>query len=424
MKIWRPYTQMLRSNPLKVEKAHGAFIKTPDGRKIFDGISSWWLITHGHGRIEIAEAIAQQAKICEQVVFANFTHEPAEELAELLAEFLPPNLSTLFFSDNGSTAVEVAMKMAFQFQTLNGKHSKNKFLSFEKAYHGDTCGAMSVSAQSPFTNPFGKMTFDVLYARQGTSIYDPLEKWTSHFSEIVNERGHEICAVIIEPLLQGAGGMIVWPLLAINRICQIAKDNDILVIFDEVMTGFGRTGSMFAFEQCNADFDFLCLSKGLTGGFLPMGLTVTTSAIYEAFCDEKNDKTFYHGHSFTGNALSSAAAVANLKIFKQFPLEKVAKSFVEIHKNSLQQFSDIIAVKEIRTCGTVGILELQNGPEYGSDFSYRMQKLALEKNLFIRPLGNVIYLMPPYCALESDIENSWEIIRDLLTSNFIQSLIF
>ena len=412
MKIWRPYTQMQTAlPPLMVKNAAGAFLTLKSGRKVFDGISSWWLINHGHANEEIAEAISSQAKQMEQVVFANFTHGPAEELCELLGTFLPESLSSLFFSDNGSTAVEVAMKMAYQFQAQSGRSKRVKFVAFEKAYHGDTCGAMSVSAHSIFTNPYGEMRFEVLHAKQGHLISDPIEKWVSDFEKIIQEFSDQVCAVILEPLVQGAGGMVMWPVKAIEIICELARENNILVIFDEVMTGFGRTGLMFAFEQTKIIPDLLCLSKGLTGGFLPMGLTISTEEIYEAFLDKTAAKMFFHGHSYTGNALSCAAAVANLKLFKKLSIKNIIAPIEKAHRDYLEKCSKRLSVKEVRICGSIGVLELNMDSHYGNDFTIKMQQLAMEENLFIRPLGGVIYLLPPFCSTREDIERSWEIIE-------------
>lgn len=398
--------------PLKVRNTAGAHLFLENGRRIYDGISSWWLITHGHANQEIAEAISLQSKKMEQVVFANFTHEPAEELAELLGAFLPQTLSSVFFSDNGSTSVEVAMKMAYQYQAQKGFPEKIKFIAFEKAYHGDTCGTMSVSAHSVFTNPYAQMRFDILRAKQGEHLNDPIDTWVSDFEKLIQIHSGVVCAVIIEPILQGAGGMIVWPKTAIEMICQKAKENNILVIFDEVMTGFGRTGSMFAFEQTCIVPDLLCLSKGLTAGFLPMGLTISSEEIYKAFLDSSTEKMFFHGHSFTGNALSCAAAVANLKIFKKINIKNNIQIIEETHKASLKKISKKLPIKETRVCGSVGIIELNINSEYGSDFSKKLCLEALDKNIFIRPLGNVIYLMPPFCSSQKEIEDSWDIIEE------------
>jgi adenosylmethionine-8-amino-7-oxononanoate aminotransferase len=402
------------TSPLMLDHAEGTYLYTRDGRKIFDGISSWWLITHGHAQPEIAEAIALQAYRLEQSVFANFTHDPAEELKDILGELLPCPLSQLFFSDNGSTAVEVAMKMAHQYMAQIGSPNKTKFVTFTNSYHGDTCGAMSVSGKGPFNRAYQKLQFDVLRAKQGRSINDPIETWTKDFETILDQRKHEICAVLIEPLIQGAGGMIVWPVEAVKKIVDLARQSNVLVIFDEVMTGFGRTGTLFAFEQVERTPDFLCLSKGLTGGFLPMGLTVTTEQIFEAFFDIATDKMFFHGHSFTGNALSCSAAVANLKLFSKLDYSKRAGEIQKAHHRGLASLKIKLPEVESRICGTIGILELNRQSQYGDKFSQIVHQKMLENNIFIRPLGNVIYLMPPFCIDAQNVEFIWSVLSEIL----------
>jgi adenosylmethionine-8-amino-7-oxononanoate aminotransferase len=399
--------------PTLIKSAKGAYLLTQDGREIFDGISSWWLITHGHGRPEIAEAIANQAINLEQVVFANFTHEPAEQLSELLINILPEELKNIFLSDNGSTSVEVAMKMTYQFWRQKGFSRKTKFVTFSRNYHGDTCGVMSASGSSLFNNPYKGLLFDVIKAEQGKSISDSINIWTESFENLIKHRSDEIIAVIIEPLIQGAGGMVIWPAEAIQKIIDLARLHDVLVIFDEVMTGFGRTGTLFAFEQVARVPDILCLSKGVTGGFLPLGLTITSNKIYEAFLDNSPEKMLFHGHSFTGNAISCAAACANLKLFKSMNLSAVTSTLRESHLHSLQKMTKLLPIKETRVCGTIGVMELDSSSIYSGSFSNQIHTLAMSRNLFIRPLGNIIYLMPPYCSSAQEVEEAWNTIGEV-----------
>jgi len=418
MILWRPYTQMQSSSPpILLDSAKGSFLYTKNGRKIFDGISSWWLITHGHGQEDIVEAIAKQAEKLEQVVFSNFTHEPAEELSELLESFLPKDLSSLFLSDNGSTAVEVAMKMAYQFAIQTGKPKKSKFVAFTHSYHGDTCGVMSVSATSAFNKPYKGMLFEVLRADQGTSMTDPLSQWVHSFKKIMEAQGNEVCAVLLEPLIQGAGGMIQWPIEAIQQIYDIAKSHDCLVIFDEVMTGFGRTGTMFAFEQIKRTPDLLCLSKGITGGFLPLGATIASKEIYTAFLSHDVDKMLFHGHSYTGNALSCAAACANLKLFKKINFIQIISKMANAHRESLKNISNHPLIQKSNVCGSIATINLNHSNKYGNSISREIQKMALQLNLFIRPLGNTIYLMPPYCSTPEEITTAWSKLNTILNSN-------
>lgn len=399
----------------EIVDAKGSYFQLRDSRKCLDGISSWWLITHGHCHPQMVEAVQKQSEKVDQVIFANFTHGPAEILAEELGKILPKEMDTIFFSDNGSTAVEISMKMALQFWSQSGNSNKNKFLTFECAYHGDTSGAMSVSGESHFNRPYKKIQFDVIRAKQGRYLSDPLSIWLDDFKSLMNENHSTIAAVILEPLLQGAGGMIIWPVHIVNEIALICKKNNVLIIFDEVMTGFGRTGSMFAFEQTTCIPDFLCLSKGLTGGMLPLAVTVTKNKIYEAFLSEDSKKMLFHGHSFTGNPISCAAACANLQIFAEEQTLSKIKLLKNIHESSLLKLSTEPYVKNIRIIGAVGVLELEGSTfGYGNEFSRKFMNQCLENNLFVRSLGAVIYLMPPYSTEASELENAWETIHQIM----------
>jgi adenosylmethionine-8-amino-7-oxononanoate aminotransferase len=419
MKIWRPYTQMQNAFLFgKVVSASGAYLKLSSGEKCLDGISSWWLTTHGHNHPVLVEAIQKKAEEMDQIVFANFTHESAEELAEMLEEILPPELSSLFFSDNGSTAVEVAMKMALQYCRQTGRVKKDKFLTFSKAYHGDTCGAMSVSGVSIFNRSYDKMKFGVLQSDQAQYQEDSKEKWLNDFNRIIDQENESIAAIILEPLLQGAGGMIVWPIEVIKEIALKCKEKDILIIFDEVMTGFGRTGSLFAFHQVGVVPDLLCLSKGLTGGSLPLAVTIAREEIYQAFLGEDSLKMLFHGHSFTANPIACAAAVASLKLFKSENTLQKIETINKAHKNALMNFGNKIPLRDKRVVGGVGIIELDNQESYGSFNVQKLSKECFERGLFLRPLGNVIYLMPPYCTSDGEVYSAWSTIEDSLKTIF------
>jgi len=419
MKSWRPYTREFDAEAaLPVERAQGAYLHLQGGQKIFDGISSWWLVTFGHSHPRISEAIQRQSARLSQAVFANFSHEPAGRLLELLGEFLPKRWARAFFSDNGSTAVEVAMKMALQARRLQGAPRRRKFLAFSRGYHGDTCGAMSVSSRGPFTAHFHDFLFEILRCEQGLSATAPLERWLGDFERTIETHGDDICAIILEPLVQGAGGMIVWPEGAVEAVCKRARERGIFVIFDEVMTGFGRTGSAFAFQKlpdvCLPDF--LCLSKGLTGGFLPMGLTLTTEEIFAVF-QERRD-TLYHGHSYTGNALSCAAAAANIELWLTHPPDQDLARIERAQKRILSSAPHRrFAIQETRVCGTIGVLELEpsaafTNPRWPSLFTKR----CLQDGVFTRPLGLSVYLLPPYCATDDELETAWQVVFQHLTA--------
>jgi adenosylmethionine-8-amino-7-oxononanoate aminotransferase len=417
MNIWRPYTQMKGAAPqLRVRRAQGAYLHLEQGEMLFDGISSWWLITHGHCHPEIMQAIREQAGCVDQVIFANFTHDAAELLAERLRPLLPRALNSLFFSDNGSTSVEVAMKMAYQWTRLMGQTEKTKFCAFENSYHGDTFGAMSIGADGAFTQDFRGLRLDVFRCKQGQLSIDPLDVWVSDFEATIKLHHHEIIAVILEPMIQGAGGMIIWPSEALERITRLCREYDLLLIFDEVMTGFGRTGKIFAFEHLTTVPDFVCLSKGLTGGALPLALTLTSDRIYDAFLSEDPKKMFFHGHSFTANPIACAAAAANLKLLSDKSVLSRVQEIENAHRRSLAKLSEVLDLKDTRTLGAVGAVELNIPVEYGGPTSSRVYKDCLQKGLFLRPLGPVIYLLPPYCSKPHEIEWAWSLIGEVLAS--------
>lgn len=411
--IWRPYTQeKTAAPPIEIAKAEGAHLYAKSGQKIFDGISSWWLITHGHCHPEIVEAVQKQAAKLDQVTFANFTHEPAEELAELLIKITPSELTRVFFTDNGSTAVEAALKMALQACAQTGYPEKQKFLAFEGAYHGDTVGAMSVSGESPFNKPYKKTLFEVLRAKQPTLSRASVEEYTSNFETLIEKHHSSLAGVIVEPLIQGAGGMIVWPDEAVKRIADLCRKYNVYLIFDEVMTGFGRTGKLFAMDRLSVTPDLVCLSKGLTGGTLPLAVTIVREEIYRAFLAEDKSRMLFHGHSFTGNPISCAAAVANLKLFRTPNVLKNLERIEKVHIKNCKEVSKMIPLVDIRFCGTMAAIEIDIRIKgYLSDLSSRISQRALENGLFVRPLGNVVYLLPTYCSSDSDLNNAWHVLK-------------
>ena len=403
--LWHPYTQeKIAPLPIAIVRGEGVWLFTEDGRKILDGISSWWVNIHGHSHPVLNQALAEQAKTLEHVMFAGFTHRPAVELAEKLVKILPKGLTRVFYSDNGSTAVEVALKMAYQFWRNKGEERKT-FVALENAYHGDTFGAMAASDDSAFTKPFKSLLFNVLRAN------DDLEK----LEKLFQENSDEIAAMIIEPILQGAGGMIIWQAKFVQKVRQLCDKYNILLIADEVLTGFGRTGKMFACEHAEISPDIICLSKALTGGYLPLGATVATEEIYQAFYDDDRTKTFFHGHSMTANPLACAVACASLELFESGNyLEKVA-----IINRKFTEFSPKIAklkcVSDVRTIG--GIIAIDIKTKNGGYLANIGQTLAQEflgRNILLRPLGNVLYFMPPYIISESEIDWVLEQILEVL----------
>lgn len=401
MKIWHPYTQeALDGPPIKIDRGEGAWLYATDGRRLLDGISSWWVNLHGHAHPLIVEAIAKQARKLEQVIFAGFTHDPAEELAERLGTILPGPLSRLFFSDNGSTAVEVALKIAVQFWHNKGRPQKRGIVALEHAYHGDTVGAMSASADSPFTAPFEALRFPVL--RTGS---------IENLEQLLADKDREIAALIVEPLIQAAGGMIVQSVEFLERLRELSARHDVLLIADEVFTGFGRTGKMFACDLAGVVPDLMCLSKGLTGGFLPLAVTICREEIYEAFFSEDRSRTFFHGHSYSGNPLGCAAAIASLKIFETEPVfDRIAK-IEGIHRERLTSLRKHSSVADIRMLGTVAALELRAGDAgYLSKLRSRLYGFFIENGVLLRPLGNVVYVVPPYVTTPDELHRVYDVI--------------
>jgi adenosylmethionine---8-amino-7-oxononanoate aminotransferase len=402
--LWHPYTQMLTAPaPLPITRGEGVWLYTEDGRRILDGISSWWVNIHGHSHPKLNAALAAQARELEHVVFAGCTHRPAVELAERLIEILPNGLARIFYSDNGSTAVEVAMKLAVQYWRNLGQPNRTTFITLHNAYHGDTVGAMSASEDSVFTRAFSAMTFPVERVRG-------LEE----MERALRDAADSVAAVLIEPMLQGAGGMIVWPaefVAGVRRLCDKYKT---LLIADEVLTGFGRTGKMFACGHAGITPDIICLSKGLTAGYLPLGVTATTSAVYDAFLSDDRSKTFFHGHSYTANPLACAVAIASLDLFKE---ELVLDCVVRLEEQLRAGFEPLRALGEVRVIGGVAAVELASDkPGYLDGIGPRLAAAFLERGLLLRPLGNVVYFMPPYCITESETAWALEQIAAVLGS--------
>ncbi len=415
--IWRPFTQMQRAprHFPEIVKAKKTTLFLKDGRQLIDSLSSWWLITHGHCEPSLVKAIREEAGQLDQILFANFTHNKAEELVRGLSSLLPKKFQKFFFSDNGSTAVEVALKMAVQSFSQRGQPQRTKFLSFRNSYHGDTAGAMSVSARGVFTKNYNSFLFPIYACSQGHLGSDPKSVFYKDFERKVEKHHKSLAGVIIEPLVQGAGGMIVWPKSALERICHITKEAGAYLIFDEIMTGFGRTGTMFALEQIKIKPDILCLSKGLTGGFLPLALTVSTNSIYKDFLSSKKEKALLHGHSFTGNPLSCSAALANLQLLKKnkSKLMKKWKSIESINKERLSVFKNHPQVKDTRFKGTIAVVQKKEEAAYESFFAEKATAKALKQGVFLRPLGGTVYVLPPYCITSKELHKTWDVIESL-----------
>lgn len=411
-KIWHPFTQHCLNEPIiKITSAKDEFLYSDEGKTIIDGISSWWVNTHGHSNPDIIKAICNQTESLQQVIFAGFTHNPAEEVAAKIRKFLPPKLEYAFFSDSGSTAVEVGIKMAVGYFHNKGIKNRTKIIAFEKAYHGDTFGGMSSGGKSIFNKPYTDMLFDVIhlpFPEQGSE-----DKTINTFKELLKKQASEIAAIIIEPLILGSGGMLIYEPFIIDELYKLAKDHDIFFILDEVMTGFGRTGIMFAFEQTNIVPDIICLSKGITGGTLPLALTIATKEIYEAFYSKNKADMFFHSSSYTANPIACAAASANLDIWSKEPILEKVKNINEYHLNKIKIFKQNELVKNPRVLGSIFALDIKVEKEgYLSDIATDLYKFYLKNGVLLRPLGNTIYIMPPYCMSEKSLDKIYDTIEE------------
>ena len=419
--LWHPFTQSSSSkDPIIINSAKDEKLFDIEGNEYIDLISSWWVNTHGHCRNEMINSVFNQSKKLEQVLFAGFTHDPAVDLASRIVEILPKNLSRVFYSDNGSTAVEIAMKVAIQYWYNVGK-KKTKFIAFSGGYHGDTFGAMSVGKTTGFYEPFEEIL------HKNSFIPFPEDWWGNNQLEeserlaidaaynIVKREKGQIAAVILEPLIQGAGGMKICRKEFLDRLVKMFKDFGILVIFDEVMTGFGRTGKMFAADHLTITPDIICLAKSLTGGFIPLAATVFSEEIHEVFVDTNFSKTFLHGHSFSANPVACAAALSSLNLFNKDNTFIKIEEISEIHNDCLKKISKLQDISKIRKLGTIAAFDYKKISEgYGSLESMAIRNRFLENGLLLRPLGNTIYLMPPYCIKKKNLIDSYEKLIEIL----------
>ncbi|HMH33338.1 MAG TPA: adenosylmethionine--8-amino-7-oxononanoate transaminase [Puia sp.] len=412
--IWHPYTQHKDRLPsIAIVSGKGASLYDEKGRAYLDAISSWWVNIHGHAHPYIAEKIYEQAKKLEHVIFTGFTHEPAVRLAERLLPILPGNFSRIFYSDNGSTAVEVSIKMAIQYwQNQPGTahaHTRKKILAFRNAYHGDTFGAMSVSDRGIFTMAFRDYLFEVIFI--DTPSIDNLDQARS----ILAAHGEKICCFIYEPLLQGAGGMKIHDPQPLDELIREVQSHGILCIADEVLTGFGRTGKLFAGEYLHSSPDMICLSKGLTGGTMALGVTAASKKIFDAFLSDDKMKTLFHGHSFTANPIACTAALASLDLLDNTDCMQRIRAVEEKNKAMVSRLgSGSSSVRNIRQLGTILAFDIGSGRDgYLNQISARVTEKAIKNGIYLRPLGNTVYLMPPYCITEAELNKLYEFLLEL-----------
>ncbi len=419
--VWHPFTQAQTApDPIEIVSGKGAVLTDAEGREYLDLIASWWVNIHGHAHPHIAAAIAEQAARLEQVIFAGFTHRPAVELASALAERLPEDLDRVFFSDDGSTAVEVALKMATQYW-INKGTPRRRFIAFEGGYHGDTAGAMSVGSASGFFDAFQNMMFSIdalPYPEtwDGDSEVEEKEAAVLHaLDAYLSEHASDTAALIIEPLVQGAGGMRMCRPQFLRQLAARLKQDGVLLIFDEVMTGFGRTGKLFACHSADVTPDIICLSKGLSGGFLPISVTVCRERLYQEFLGETFARALAHGHSFTANPIACAAANASLEVFElDNTFDKLA-AIETLHRQRLQAIAGMPGVNHCRVTGTIAAFDLVvEDAGYTSAVGQKLKAYFHDKGLLIRPLGNVVYLIPPYCTSEQQLHYAYDEIEQAL----------
>lgn len=411
--VWRPFTQHGLGEPVpRVVAAEGAVLWTDDGRRIVDAISSWWVTTHGHRHPRIMAAIAEQTERLDQIIFAGWTHEPAEQLASELVSILPEPLTRIFYSDSGSTSVEVALKMALGYWVNIGR-PRHRIAVLESGYHGDTVGGMSIGARGPFNRSYERLLFDVETlpfpsAGAEQDMFDRLDR--------IGRTG-ELAALIVEPLLLGAGGMRLYAPSVLAEMRAICTRYGVLLIADEVMTGWGRTGTLFACNQAQVAPDIMCLSKGLTGGSLPLAVTAATEAIFDAHLSSDRAKMLFHSSSYTANPIACAAGLANLGIWRDELVQERISTLAARQAERLERLSGHPKILNRRRLGTVTAMELwEPGGSYMSTLGPQLLAFFRERDLLLRPLGNSVYVMPPFCISESDLDSIYCAILDAADS--------
>jgi adenosylmethionine---8-amino-7-oxononanoate aminotransferase len=412
--IWHPYTPMkLWPEAIAITRGEGVFLTDENGNQYIDAISSWWVNLHGHAHPYIAQKVSEQLHTLEHSIFAGFTHLPAVLLAERLLPLLPGKQEKIFYSDNGSTAVEVALKIAVQYWS-NIDVPKKRIVALENAYHGDTVGAMSVSGRSPFNSNFTSWLFDVDFI-PFPSVGNA-EKSIAVLEYLL--QSGDIAALIVEPLIQGSAGMYTYSAEVLDAYFKLCKKYNTLIIADEVMTGFGRTGKLFACEHIDTTPDIICLSKGITGGSMPFGATTTTQKIFDAFYDDDKQKMLYHGHSYTGNPLACTAALASLDLLLSPDCIHSIQRISSSHSSFVKKVQDKQQIRDIRQLGTILALELNTSDDTSYNNSLRdgIYQYFIERKILIRPLGNIIYILPPYCIQNEELEYIYENIISLLDS--------
>ncbi len=420
--LWHPCTQMKDHEAfpiIPVKKGQGVWLEDFDGNRYLDAISSWWVNLFGHGNAQINAALKDQLEMLEHVIFAGFTHEPGIKLAEKLVEVTPRGLNRCFYADNGSAAVEVALKMSFHYWRNQGKVSKTKFITLENSYHGETLGALAVGNVPLYKETYAPLLMDVITVPSPDCFHREAGESSAEYSvrrfelmeNAIKLHADSVCAVIVEPLVQCAGNMRMYDPIYLKLLRDACDKYGVHLIADEIAVGFGRTGTLFACEQADISPDFICLSKGLTGGYLPLSAVLTTNGIYQAFYDDYQKLTaFLHSHSYTGNALACRAALATLEIFERDNVIVNNKVLANCMKKSAERFQNHPNIAEVRQCGMILAIELVKDKATREPFPWqerrglKIHQYALSKGVLLRPLGNVVYFMPPYVITEDEIQ--------------------
>lgn len=406
--VWHPFTQaQTAQSPIAIVRGQGSYLFSAEGKSYLDGISSWWVNLHGHSHPYIVQKIKEQAEVLEHVIFAGFTHPTAVELASQLLKILPGHMNKIFYTDNGSTAVEVALKMVFQFwYNLKLGDQRTKIVCFKASYHGDTFGAMSASGKNAFNKPFWKYLFDVEmidppFVGHETRSLQQLKK--------ICEKGNVAC-FIFEPLILGVGGMITYSVEGLNTLLKLCRQYQVLTIADEVMTGFARTGTLFASHQLQETADIICLSKGLTGGFLPLGVTACREIIYQAFLGKDVHQALLHGHSYTANPLACSSALASLELLLKKECATQRQMIAEEHKKFCEEWKSHPKLKRCESLGTILSLEYHTGGKssYFQTIRDQLYDFFIKQGILLRPLGNVLYVLPPYCIQKEELQFIYE----------------
>lgn len=399
--VWHPFTQhATEPEPTLILRTEGAYLEASDGRRILDAISSWWVTTHGHRYPPVMAAIREATESLDQLIFAGFTHQPAEALARELVALAPPGLTRVFYSDSGSTSVEVALKMALGTHRNRGE-TRSRIVVMEGSYHGDTIGTMSVGARGVFNAAYEPLLFEV--DRIPVPVAGREQEVLDAFEAIARRR--EAAALILEPLVLGSGGMLMYAPAMLRELALIARETGTLLIADEVMTGWGRTGTLFACDQADISPDILCTSKGLTGGAIPLAATLATDAVFEAHYSPDRSRTFFHSSSYTANPIACAAGLANVKVWRDEPVAQRVAALCAAQSEHVSRFHDDPRFENARSCGTIAALDLKVPVSgYLAEVGPKLRAFFLARGFLMRPLGNVLYVMPPYCVTAAELE--------------------